>query len=68
VRFFQPEDEQDMARCMLLMARDRGLRDQLARNATSLVANFAWDQKKEVYLGLVDGLTGSKGAVRKGTA
>ena len=56
VQFFEPEDERDLAGCLLLMARDRGLRCQLAANARRFVEDYSWERNKGSYLNLVDGL------------
>lgn len=63
VQFFKPEDEDDLARCMLLLARDKGLRDRIASNASEYVADFSWDRRKGEYFGIVDRLVGNSAAV-----
>ena len=56
VKFFKPGDEKDLANCMLLLARDRALRERLSINALTFVKDYAWEKKKSEYLELVDSL------------
>jgi glycosyltransferase involved in cell wall biosynthesis len=60
MQFFTPEDDQDLAEKMLLLIKNKGLRERLAQNALRFVADYSWDHKKQEYLTLVDSL------VRKG--
>ena len=66
VMFFEPENVDDLARCMLLLIRDRQLRERLVANASEYVKENNWTVKKRVYLELVDSLT-APGARRKET-
>ena len=56
VQFFTPEDDQDLAEKMLLLIKNKGLRERLSQNALRFVADYSWDNKKEEYLNLVDSL------------
>jgi glycosyltransferase involved in cell wall biosynthesis len=56
VKFFKPDDVNDLAQCMLTMINDETLRKQLAENASKFVEDFDWDTKKAVYLNLIDSL------------
>ncbi len=58
VKFFRSEDEHDLARSMLLLVNDPGLREQLVQNALKFVEHNNWGEKKAEYLTLVDSLVG----------
>ncbi len=58
VRFFESENVDDLAKCMLLLIRDRPLRERLAAAALEYVKENNWAVKKYEYLELVDSLTG----------
>lgn len=57
VKFFTPEDVDDLATSMLRMVKDPGMRKSLAENAMKFVEDFSWENRKREYLGLVDRLT-----------
>lgn len=57
--FFDPGDVEDMARKMLILAKDPALRDSLSNNGKAYLAVNNWDNKKHEYLTLVDKLIGS---------
>jgi glycosyltransferase involved in cell wall biosynthesis len=59
VQFFKAEDENDLARCMLLLIGDKEERERLVANASKFIENYTWDKKKDDYLNLVDRLTNS---------
>jgi glycosyltransferase involved in cell wall biosynthesis len=56
VKFFEPENEKDLAEAMVSLAKDKELREQLTENATRFVQEQNWDVKKHIYLDLVDSL------------
>ena len=56
VKFFNPDDENDLANCMLTLIKDKALRDRLSENALRFVENYTWEKKKIEYLDLVDSL------------
>jgi glycosyltransferase involved in cell wall biosynthesis len=58
VKFFEPENPNDLAAAMLEMIMDQTLRERLATNALEFAKRNCWEKKKEEYLALVDGLTG----------
>jgi glycosyltransferase involved in cell wall biosynthesis len=60
VKFFRPEDINNLAESMLRMIKDQSLRENLAGNALKFVEDFSWEKRKWEYLGLVDRLTSSK--------
>jgi len=56
LKFFQGQDEKDLAKCMLELIRNPELRELLAANALKHVTNNGWDTKKTEYLELIDRL------------
>jgi len=56
VKFFESENEAELADCMLLLWRDPRLRAQLVANASRYVEQNDWREKKHDYLRLVDAL------------
>jgi glycosyltransferase involved in cell wall biosynthesis len=57
LKFFKPDDANDLAQCMLLLRNDKVLRDRLRENAQRFVENYSWEKRKQEYLELVDSLT-----------
>jgi glycosyltransferase involved in cell wall biosynthesis len=57
VKFFQSENEVDLAACILTLKRQPELRAQLIANANGHISQNNWDVKKHDYLKLVDSLT-----------
>jgi glycosyltransferase involved in cell wall biosynthesis len=66
VKFFDPENEADLADSIVLLQRDRQLRDQLVSNAAKYVEHNTWQVRKQEYLDLVDSLVGARVCGRKG--
>jgi glycosyltransferase involved in cell wall biosynthesis len=58
VRFFESENVDDLAECMLLLIGDPQLRQRLVASALEYVKENNWMVQKHVYLELVDSLTG----------
>jgi glycosyltransferase involved in cell wall biosynthesis len=56
VKFFEPENVENLADAMLTMVRDKNLRERLAKNGLEFVKKNNWDCKKHIYLDLVDEL------------
>ena len=56
IKFFEPGDEQSLAEAMLIMIKNQRLRQELAVNALTYVAQQSWDIKRQDYFKLVDGL------------
>jgi glycosyltransferase involved in cell wall biosynthesis len=56
VRFFDPGDEESLARSIVAMRKDEGARAELVRNAREYMKDKGWEVKKAEYLDLVDGL------------
>jgi glycosyltransferase involved in cell wall biosynthesis len=57
VQFFDPDDVNDLAKCMLSLITDKNLREQFTVNARTFSKEYSWDDKKDKYLNLVDSLT-----------
>ena len=57
VMFFASENVDDLAKYMLLLIRDRRLRERLVAHAAEYVQENNWTVKKREYLELVDSLT-----------
>ena len=58
VRFFEPENEADLADKMLTLIRDEQERQRLIANATRFLQDYTWENKKHLYLDLLDRLAG----------
>jgi len=56
VRFFEPENVEDLANAILEMANNKELRERLAQNALKFVEKYRWEDNKYIYLDLVDSL------------
>jgi glycosyltransferase involved in cell wall biosynthesis len=56
VRFFESENPLDLANAILILRRDPQLRQALATNASAYIQKNNWQQKKLLYLQLVEGL------------
>lgn len=60
VKFFRSEDVEDLARCIVLLRKDKKLREYLVLNAFRYMEKNSWDLKKQSYLNIVDTLNKSK--------
>lgn len=60
VMFFEPENVDDLADCMLRLIRDTQLRERLAANALKHRQENNWRSKKREYLRLVDSLVSGR--------
>jgi glycosyltransferase involved in cell wall biosynthesis len=67
VKFFESENEAELAECILTLKRHPELRARLVANATAHIRQNNWDIKKQDYLALVDALT-AKAQPRAGAA
>ncbi len=56
VKFFNPEDEKDLSEAMLLLINNKERREELSRNAEKFIEKNKWEDKKYIYLDLVDSL------------
>jgi glycosyltransferase involved in cell wall biosynthesis len=68
VKFFEPENDAELADCMLQLNANAALRNRLVSNAANYIENNNWNVKKEQYLGLVDALIATRAHKRKATA
>ena len=59
VRFFESDNENDLAKAMLNLMKNRELRESLVRHANVYVAQNNWNIRKHKYLNLVDSLVSS---------
>lgn len=64
VKFFKPDDVDDLAHCMLEMINNKELRETLRDNATRFVEDYRWSKKKNEYYHLVDSLITNNSASR----
>ena len=56
VKFFEPENEDDLADAILLLARDKALRDRFAENGLRYAHENSWNENKQIYFNLVSSL------------
>jgi len=63
LEFFEPGNEKELARTMLLLAKNKKRQDMLSRNALQFVGQYSWDKKRQEYLDLLDGLVNAKGGI-----
>ncbi|MFH2044612.1 MAG: glycosyltransferase family 4 protein [Pseudomonadota bacterium] len=59
VKFFKPENEDDLSESMLTLLTNKQLSESLSQKAEDFVSDFSWEKKKNEYLNLVDSLTGN---------
>jgi hypothetical protein len=57
VEFFDPDNEQDLARAVVRLYRSAEKRRSLVKNAYWFIQMNGWNQAKKVYLGIVNSLT-----------
>lgn len=62
VRFFESENESDLAESILTLYRHAALRETLTANATRYIQQNNWAIKKGTYIHLVDRLTSQRSA------
>ncbi len=56
VKFFMPDNVDDLAECMLTMIENREQRETLRDNALRFVEEYRWSKRKNEYFNLVDSL------------
>jgi glycosyltransferase involved in cell wall biosynthesis len=56
VKFFESENVDDLAGCMLQLAHDPLLRSQFAKNGLEYAQQNSWNEKQQDYLRLVDSM------------
>jgi glycosyltransferase involved in cell wall biosynthesis len=57
VRFFEPENIDDLSSAMLEMIRSPEKRARLLENALMFAKDYSWEKKKQEYIDLVNSLT-----------
>jgi glycosyltransferase involved in cell wall biosynthesis len=60
ILFFEPENHNDLARCILELHENRGKRESMVEHGRQFIARNNWGIKKLEYLELVDRLTSRK--------
>jgi len=63
LRFFESDNEADLARAIIQLRNDPELRRQLAVNASRYIRHNNWKEKGQEYLKLVDTLVSKKASV-----
>ena len=63
--FFEPNNSADLARQMIRVYADAGLRKRLAENAVREYAPISWSVMKDRYLEMMGTLTGDGSPARK---
>jgi len=56
VKFFKPDDVDDLAAAMIELASNENLRNKLRDNADRFIEDYRWSKKKDEYFDLVDSL------------
>ena len=56
VQFFEPDNEDDLSKCILTLIENEQLRNSLKENALQFIEDFKWSTKKDEYFSLVDSL------------
>jgi glycosyltransferase involved in cell wall biosynthesis len=57
--FFRANDEKSLADALLLLIKNRDMRQKLVANASEFVRQYNWDSNKHTYFELVDSLVSS---------
>lgn len=60
VKFFEPENERELARAIKELLRSKEIRERFVSNAMAFIANYTWDNKEMDYLSLVDNIVGKR--------
>jgi glycosyltransferase involved in cell wall biosynthesis len=58
IQFFDPEDHEGLARCIVGLYQDPERRASLAERGRKYVESNNWDVKKEIYAGILETLSG----------
>jgi len=64
VRFFEPENVDDLAEKIVELYNSPERRQTLAANALEFVEQYKWKNNKHLYLDLVDSLVGNKSEIQ----
>jgi glycosyltransferase involved in cell wall biosynthesis len=65
VKFFHPEDHEDLAKAILELRRDPERRKRMAKNGIKYIEENNWENKKQIYLDIVDDLLGNMNGMSK---
>ena len=57
ITFFEPENHEDLARCIIELYRNPQKAKSMVENAKRFVAENNWQSKKQLYFDLVDSIT-----------
>lgn len=60
VKFFEPENESDLANCIAELLQSPEKRASLARNGSEFIKNNNWEVKRKMYLDAVSELLGTE--------
>ena len=60
IMFFEPENPEDLARCIIELYNNPNKAESLANKARQFVAKNNWETKRRIYLDLIDSLTARK--------
>ena len=60
VKFFRSEDEKNLAESMLLLIKNKELKDRLVANASEFIKQNSWTVKEKEYLDIIDGLINNR--------
>lgn len=56
VMFFEPDNYQDLARCMIDLCNNPKKREELVRNEDSFIKEHSWERYRKIYYKLIDNL------------
>jgi len=62
VKFFESENVDDLARCMLQLVQDQPLRSEFAKNGLEYAQQNSWDVKQQDYFRVVDSMVPNSGS------
>lgn len=60
VKFFEPENEGDLARAVIALYENEDERNSLVKNAQRFIAKYGWSQSKQIYFNIVDQFVNGK--------
>ncbi len=54
IMFFEPEDYEDLAKCIIELCNNQTKRNLLVKNTKMYITQNSWDTKKKIYLNLLN--------------
>jgi len=60
IMFFEPENHEDLARCILELYKNRKEKERLIRNAKKFVDKNNWQLKKTIYIRIIEEITNNR--------